>query len=201
MLLPWKLLPSPGAHYFYVWAADNAGNISAQPGGALINYAHPFDDGLEAGETRLYRYELKESEQMLAFVIPGQGDPDLYIWPPDHQSRGPWVTNLRDEVDEIGFVAPISGVYQMEVTGFTQAVYRTVVEVRAGGPRLAPAPNSNLDPTKPVRSAPYVPVARSPFTRYALPLGPLPEETTAPVSNPPTPRPADIRLFLPAVQR
>ncbi|MBX3054376.1 MAG: tandem-95 repeat protein [Caldilineaceae bacterium] len=206
-IYPWKLLPSPGARYIYAWAADNAGNISAQPAIGLINYAHPFDDKLEAGETRLYRYALQVSEQMLAFVIPGQGDPDLYIWPPDYQSRGPWVTNLPDAVDETGFVAPVAGVYQMEVTGFTPSTYRTVVEVRAGGPRSTPAPNSNLDPSKPVRSEPFVPVTLSPNTKYALPLGPISEEAAQPVSNPsdpsdpPDPRPADIRIFLPAVQR
>ncbi len=198
---PWKLLPSPGARYLYVWAADNGGNLSAEPFVALINYAHPNDDGLEEGETRLYRYRLQESEQMLAFVIPGQGDPDLYVWPPDHRSRGPWVTNLRDAVDEIGFVAPVSGIYQMEVTGFTEATYRTVVEVRAGGPRLTPAPNSNLDPSKALRAAPFVPVALTPYTRYGLPLPPQPEDGTEPVSNPPDPTPPANQLFLPAVQR
>ena len=137
---------------------------------------------------------------MLAFVIPGQGDPDLYIWPPDHQSRGPWVTNLRDAVDEIGFVAPLPGVYQMEVTGFTPATYRTVVEVRAGGPRLAPAVNSNLDPSKPLREKPYVPVSLVPFSRYAVPLGPLPAATNQPPSPPQLP-PALLRLFLPGVRR
>lgn len=200
---PWKLLPSPGARYIHAWAADNAGNISALPGIGLINYAHAHDDILEAGETRLYRYHLQESEQMLAFAIPGQGDPDLYIWPPDHQSRGPWVTNLRDAVDEIGFVAPVSGTYQMEVTGFTPATYRTVVEIRAGGPRLAPANNSNLDPSKALRERPFVPVALTPFTRYGLPLGPLSlaaPDGTRPGSTPP-PQPTEFQIYLPAVNR
>lgn len=196
----WRLLPSPGVRYLYAWAADNSGNISPQPLSGLINFAHPNDDALEAGETRLYRYRLQESEQMLAFVIPGQGDPDLYIWPPDHQSRGPWVTNLRDAVDEIGFVAPLPGVYQMEVTGFTPATYRTVVEVRAGGARLSPAANSNLDPTKPLRGKPYVPVSLLPFSRYGLPLGPLPPAGNPPTS-PPQPQPVPLRLYLPGVQR
>lgn len=197
---PWKLLPSPGARYVLAWAADNAGNLSALPAVGLINYAHAHDDKVEAGETRLYRYGLEASEQMLAFAIPGQGDPDLYVWPPDHQSRGPWVTNLQDAVDEIGFVAPVTGVYQMEVTGYTPATYRTVVEIRAGGPRLAPANNSNLDPSKALRTKPFVPVSLTPFERYGLPLGPL-SLTDPPVAPPPDPRPAQRFIFLPTVQR
>jgi len=189
----WRLLPSPGVRYIYAWVADNAGNISTRPQAALINYVYADDDVLEGGEIRLYRYSLQTSEQMLAFVIPNQGDPDIYIWPPDSQSRGPWVTNLRDVVDEIGFVAPVSGVYQLEISGFTPSIYRTVVEVRAGGPRVAPANNSNLDPTKPLRETPFVAVEHLPFARYALPLGPQ-----AALSAPPAPV---LQLFLPAVQR
>ena len=96
----------------------------------------------------------------------------------------------RDVVDEIGFVVPVSGFYQMEVSGFTPSTYRTVVEVRAGGPRLNPANNSNLDPSKLLRQAPFVSVDRVPYLRYALPLGPQPA-LSAPV----------LQIFLPAVQR
>lgn len=205
----WTLLPAPGRHYLRAWAVDAQGNIAGVSRLAGINYAPAGDDALLQDEVRLFRYRLRVGDHLSAFVLPRRGDPDIYVWPPDHTTRGPWITNLRDEVDEIGVVAPVEGEYQVEMVGFSDTVYQWVVELRPGGPRLKPADSSNLDATKPLRAEPFIPVDRVPFPAYGLPSGPpqdmeeappAEEPSDPPVSTPePTPAPTH-RLYLPAIQ-
>lgn len=130
---PWQLMPASGMKYVQAWAADQAGNISVSPAQTLINYLPPTDRVLQ-NQTRIYRYALTAGQPLHARLVPTQGDPDLYIWPPDYTTRPPWVSNLAGEgvVDEIALVAPVTGIYQVEVYGYTTAAYQLSITQDAG---------------------------------------------------------------------
>lgn len=126
--LAWQLMPGAGMKYLQAWAADQAGNISVFPAQTLINYLPPTDRVLQQ-QTRIYRYALTAGQALQVRLVPTQGDPDLYIWPPDYTTRPPWVSNLAGEgvVDEIALVAPVTGIYQVEVYGYSAAAYQLVI--------------------------------------------------------------------------
>jgi hypothetical protein len=160
-VLPITLGATAGARYLDAWARDAAGNISLFPFRALINYL-PASDSIGAGETRVYRYRLAAGAQFTVRVIPLSGDPDLYIWAPDADSgRGPWISNLRGGVDTVTLIAPIDGVYQVEVFGFTDAVYSLETTITPA-PAEAKAEEGGIDATKPARSRPALSPASTP---------------------------------------
>jgi subtilisin family serine protease len=159
---PWQLTAAPGVKAFQVWAADHAGNVSSAPKRAQINYI-PETFELAAGESAVYRLPLAAGDHIQVQAEPAQGDPDLYLWPPDYDIRSPWVSNRSGAaVDALGVTAPVTGAYQLEVIGYTASEVRLTVA-------LAPAPagaHSTEGPrgrpenqqTKPLRSAPLVPL-------------------------------------------
>lgn len=180
---PWKLLPSAGVKYLQAWAADNAGNISTFPYKAFVNYIPPTDRvGVNQG--RIYRYQLEVGQQLMVQVDPVAGDPDLYIWAPDYSTRPPWVSNLSNGTEQISFVAPISGVYQIEIYGFTSAEYRLEVDIAAADAVGAEQVATGVDDTKPVPSQPLVLITSEPGARYSL---------SAPQ--------VELKLYLPVVNR
>ena len=126
--LAWQLMPGAGMKYLQAWAADQAGNISVFPAQTLINYLPPTDRVLQ-NQTRIYRYRLTAGQALQVRLVPTQGDPDLYIWPPDYTTRPPWVSNLAGVgvVDEIALVAPVTGIYQVEVYGYSAAEYQLAI--------------------------------------------------------------------------
>ncbi len=170
----WTLLSSPGIKYIQAWATDERGNSMSQPQLAAINYAPASEDSLSKDELRLYRYPLTAGEQLSAFLLPTEGDPDLYVWPPDAQVRPPWITNLTSGVDELGFVAPVGGTFQLEISGYTRTRYQSAVELRSALPRTGYNEKSNIDPSKPRRANPYIPVFDMPAQEYRLPSSPAP---------------------------
>ncbi len=113
----WTMTPSAGMKYLQAWAADNAGNISLFPFRDLISYI-PESDRVGLDQGRIYRFVLAAGQRLTARVEPVTGDPDLYIWAPDSNTRPPWVSNQEgNAVDEYRFVAPVAGTYQVEVYG------------------------------------------------------------------------------------
>jgi len=105
-------------------------------------------------------------------LTPVWGDPDLYVWPPDWQAgRPPWVSNRSDvQVDEVAFAAPVSGVYQIEVYGYTAAQYQ--LSIRVGATMAALARRSAAGTVgKPWPQSPAVPIADEP--PRDLPGGPF----------------------------
>lgn len=189
----WDLLPSPGIKYLQAWAADEKGNAMSQPALTGINYVPADEDQVERGQVRLYRYSLGRGDRLSAFLIPVEGDPDLYVWPPDFQIRPPWITNLSKGVDEIGFIAPMDGVYQLEISAYTDARYRSAVELQSLVSRVNAADKSNLDPFKLRRAEPYIPVFDMPAEEYRLPSSPSPRPL-------PVPEPEAQRLlYLPSL--
>ena len=163
----WSLLPSIGMHYLQAWAMDRAGNISLFPYKRFISFAPPIHR-VGTDQVRIYRYELQAGAQILVRVQPSSGDPDLYVWSPDHATRPPWVSNLRTGIDDVSFVAPVAGVYQIEVYGFANAEYQLVVD-HGNELTVAAQTTGGIDPEKSQPSQPRVPLNSLPTDKIALP--------------------------------
>lgn len=193
---PWQLLPRAGLHYVKGWAADQAGNISTYPFRALTNYI-PLVDHVEQNQARVYRYALEAGQRLQVKVEPLHGDPDLYVWAPDYASGGrpPYVSNLEGEgtVDQINFVAPLKGVYQIEIYGYSAADYRLTVTISAGSNVEAAAQTGGVTANKPVYTQPLIALDSAPSDRQSLPAAP----------NIPTGIPATTSsaIYLPLVSR
>ncbi len=164
---PWTLPATAGMKYMQAWAADHAGNISLYPYQAYINYV-PAIDHVDQGQSRIYRLALTAGQALSVTVTPAAGDPDLYVWPPDFPTRPPWVSNQAFGADVVSFNAPVAGVYQIEVYGYTAADYH--ISMSAG--QMAGALETGAAPAaanKPARTAPVLPVNSVPPTQIALP--------------------------------
>lgn len=169
----WILRPAAGVKYLQAWARDGAGNISLYPYQRFISYTPP-EYSISRGETQVYRFTVKAGQRLTARLEPLSGDPDLYVWAPDASAgRPPWVSNLRTGIDTVSFVAPVSGVYQVEVFGYTAARYRLGVRIEAvQANALARAEAAStvgqIDPTKPLPSQPVVPLESVPSVRNGI---------------------------------
>lgn len=201
----WRLLGTPGIKYIHAWAADERGNVMYDPITAGINYIPAQPDAMQQDEIRLYRYLMRPGDLLDAFVQPMDGDPDLYVWPPDYQTRGGWLTNMRRGVDEVSLVAPALGNYQLEVIAHSDTSYRSVFELRSASPRNGNAGKSNIDPSKEIRQAPVVSVFDMPAQEYWLGSAPAakdtptPFPTATPTRTPtPTPTPTPTRTPTPS---
>jgi hypothetical protein len=182
---PWQLIPSAGVHYLQAWAADEAGNISLFPYKGFISY-NAASDSIAQGQSRIYRYTITAGQQVTVDVTPLSGDPDLYVWAPDHATRPPWVSNASSGAEQVSFVAPVSGVYQIEVYGFTAAQYQIAVDVTAQLDVAGKETLTNPNAAKPDPSQPVVPVGSVPGDLIAIPV---------PVAA----VPAGTQVFLPLV--
>ena len=185
----WTLRPSAGLHQIQVWLADKVGNISPSPVVRSINYL-PAMAHIERGEVKLYRQPVAAGQTLRVRLAPSRGDADLYVWGPGTSETSPPLaySNLGGEaVDEVGVTATQSGMYQIQLYGYTAADYGLAVETVA--PRIAlqgtAAAPDGVDPTKPVPEAPAVPVDSEPSRLVGLP--PLP--------------PSDNVTFIPLVRR
>lgn len=179
-IYPWMMQPNPGAKYFQAWARDVAENVSLFPYQAYINYS-PDIQTVEQDEGQFYRHEFEEGDVVRVRLESISGDPDLYIWAPDYnEGRPPWVSNLRNGDDIINFRAPIDGVYQIEVYGYTLAEYRLIVEVNAERSALEVEPeieNFGIDPSKPKYDLPIIPLRSIPDPLWPLPAAPQQSRT------------------------
>lgn len=184
----WTLLPGVGLKSLQAWAADGASNVSLFPYSAYINYVPP-SDSVVASQGRIYRYAISAGQQVTVHVRVLSGDPDLYVWAPDYQTRPPWVSNQSSGDEVVAFTAPVSGNYQVEVFGYTAAEYQLEVRITGAIASLDQpqavvlmAPN----PDKPSPSRPLVALESNPGAQIALP---------------PVPPPAQRKLYLPLVLR
>ena len=173
---PWTLLPSAGVKYLQAWASDGQGNVSLFPFKGFVSYIPPSDSvGLD--QSRIYRFSVASGQQISAQVTPISGDPDLYIWPPDADTRPPKVSNLSGSAAEsVVWEAPISGVYQVEVYGYSAAQYQLAVDVTPVNRRSLGAGQgwtAGLDETKPERNTPALAVNSVPGAQLALPTAPI----------------------------
>jgi hypothetical protein len=171
----WTLTDDAGAHYVQILARDRAGNISPQPGGAVINYV-PASDTLARSATRIYRYQVQAGQQVDVRVIPLSGDPDLFVYPPSYPALAAWASENRSGEEQLNFVAPESGSYQIEVYAFSATTYR--IEVTIGAAALATSdtvaeaakPRAQRNPAFPLDVWPGMPAAEDLQYRLHLPL-------------------------------
>jgi hypothetical protein len=169
-------LPFGGLKVLQAWAADGAGNISLFPHRARINYIPPGEH-IARDQVHLFRQLLTAGQRLTVRVTPVQGDPDLYVWEPDPDAP-PWVSNLEGGlIDEVSFVAPRAGVYQIEVYGYTAAQYTLEIAITGTAAQAAGGQAHHVSMAKPVRSSPLIPVSSEPPEHIAMPAAPTPEHT------------------------
>ena len=174
---PWSMLDSPGVHYIRAWVADGASNISATPAMDFINHV-PVDstEHVAANGTNLYRRYLEAGDRLTVCVTPVNGDPDLYVWPPDWRD-GAWssVNNNLTE-DLVSFEAPDSGVYQIEVYGYTAADYRLEITIDStqttATTSIQSVTNETATNSKTLRGAPVVDPQDTPSNQLSVPEPP-----------------------------
>lgn len=166
-----QLTPAGGIHYIQAWARDAAGNISTFPYQQGVNYLPPTER-VGFDQARLYRVKLAAGESLQVTITPLSGDPDLYVWPPDYRSEGrpPWVSNLSSGVDAVAFQAPVAGLYQIEVYGYSAAEYQTAISGGSVVTASLQATAGGVDPAKPQIDAPLLPLDSQP-TGIITPAG------------------------------
>ncbi|KAA3662612.1 MAG: hypothetical protein DWQ04_12970, partial [Chloroflexi bacterium] len=180
---PWQLRPRPGIKYVQAWAADGAGNISLKPGFDFICSIPISDiDTIWAGESRIYRFDVTAGQRLTAVLDPTYGDPDLYVWGPPGATGSPWISNKSTGTDEVSFIAPVTGVYQVEVYGYTFARYTLDVDITNSGGNIN---INNVSATKISPATPIIPVNSEPNPQHTLPAAP----------------PGSYSIFLPFVKK
>ena len=172
------LSTSPGLAYTQVWAADRALNVSDTPGRAAINYIPP-QISVAAGEAVIYRFVLAPGETIHVQALPYTGDPDLFLWAPDHATRPPWVSNRSGMVaDTLTVVAPVSGTYQLELIGHTASEFALAVEIAPAMPSTAVLSRQQPEQTKTIPASPRVALSALPSQYLAVTLPDLPPSFT-----------------------
>jgi hypothetical protein len=120
---PWALHGVGGVKYLAAWFADRAGNVSLTPALAMINYL-PESQAIAAGEWHVYRWELAAGAAISATLTVSGGDADLHIWRPGNVGPADWSSDAAGAAPEqISFVAPEAGVYQVQVYGQLASLY------------------------------------------------------------------------------
>lgn len=168
----WQVQPTAGVKYLQVWAADSAGEVSRVPYQAPLNFV-PSSGELAQNEVHFYRYPLNPGDQLTARLEASSGDPDLAIWPVDYLNGWPaWVSNQTGGVDEISFVAPEEGLYQIEVHGYTAASYQLVVELTPADEVQISQEVQSLNSSKPQLGQPFVALDDEPTPQDSPPAPP-----------------------------
>lgn len=162
----WSLLPASGMRYLQAWAADGAGNIALFPYKAFINFL-PSLQQVGLNQRQVYRFPLNANDVLSVRLEPVSGDPDLYIWAPDHETRPPWISNLSNAVDDLLITAPLAGNYQVEVKGFSAAEYRLIVVINPTEVTSA-ASNGGQDPSKAVPVQPPLASNNEPGSQFGI---------------------------------
>jgi hypothetical protein len=157
---PWRLSAGGGVKYIQAWFADRAQNISTQPGTDMINYIPPTDS-LGQKEWRLYRIQVTENTIVTITLTPRSGDADLYVWRPNSGLTPDYYSNNAGSAqDQIVFLAPQTGVYQIQVHGYEPTVFSLTIttsplsgESVIGSVRLSTAPIGKVLPSAPLTTS------------------------------------------------
>lgn len=162
------LHPTPGLRFLQAWGADMADNISNLPDGRSLTYI-PSEDEVARGEVRVYRREVAAGQCLSVQIMPdaAQMDPDLYVWPPTGDPV--YSLNGAGESDKVTIQPTVAGSYQIEVEGFTDAIYTITIDVtescsqgRTAQPNRATAKTPRTMPSIPVDEAPKLSEAPAP---------------------------------------
>jgi hypothetical protein len=171
--MTWTLQASVGLKYMQAWARDYSNNISVYPNRKPINYAPPTNQ-VERDQARIYRYTLKANERLIVDIEQLEGDPDLYIWSPNwKEGEPPWVSNLPQGNENLSFIAPHDGIYQVEVYGYTTATYRITAEITNGNVVVQGQAPSGVDENKPQPTQPVLPLDSFPSDKFQPLVGDL----------------------------
>jgi hypothetical protein len=187
----WILSAVSGNHYIQAWAKDHAGNVSTFPYQTGVDYMPPTDR-IGRDQTRIYRRTLNAGHSLQVDVHPLSGDPDLYIWPPNWRDGvPPWVSNRTGSASDSQTIAsaPISGVYQIEVYGYSAAEYTIAIQVNGAPALLKAGSASEIADEKPIPAAPLVDPNSEPPRNLAsvTTSSPTPSRTPSPTPATPTP--------------
>jgi|GEM_PF-4542109 len=190
----WTLDPTPGMHYLQVRVRDRAGNISVGNAQQVVSYA-PTAEQVAFRQTRIYRYNLSDTQQMNIAMDVLSGDADLYVWS-SREDQSARVSNLEGTADETVNIPGnevVPGMYQVEVYGFQTSDYRLKVDIPSTQIGLAGAhPTALINPAA-NKPAPNVPV---------VPLTSVPDEWQGAVLSSPGPvATGDMQIYLPLVVR
>lgn len=176
----WEINPTEGIKHLQIWATDNANNISTAKS-AQISYLPPSAK-LARDRSHFYVYRLTNKQVITATLTPNHGDPDLYIWSPTENLS--WQSiNGADEHDQIGFAAPETGHYVIQVHGYEATDYHLDVQItendgRTNSPRQnkasigdkIPLTQAGLSPSELPDRLPYALPADVTFKKIYLPV-------------------------------
>lgn len=156
--MQWTLSGPPGSRFIDVWAADFAGNISAEAGQAHINLLYP-NMWVAGGQAHIFNYDLTVGEHVDAQVVPS-GDADLYVG--THDDGMLFFSNeYGNATESVIFDAPLTDWYSFIVYGYTNAMY-TITMNRAAHPQGG---ESKIAPT-------FILPSEGPPTQKGLPPAP-----------------------------
>lgn len=178
--LYWEMNPTEGVKHLQIWATDSANNISTAKS-AQISYLPPSAK-LARDRSHFYLYNLTNKQVMTATLTPNRGDPDLYIWSPTENHS--WQSiNGGNERDQIGFTAPETGHYVIQVHGYEAADYHLDVQItendrrtnsrRQNNPSIGdkiPLSEAGLSPSEQPDRLPYALPADVTFKKVYLPI-------------------------------
>lgn len=167
----WELAAGAGVRYLQIWIADSAGTHASYPYQTFINRT-PAQASLAQRKTDVYRFALSAGEQLSVRLAMTRGDADLYVWGPAGDTSMRWVGNSRGRSDQVSLTAPVDGLYQVEVYGFSQAVYEltTTRGAAVAGEREGPAAaglSAADTEAKPLPEAPSISLDSAPEDRAA----------------------------------
>lgn len=165
----WLLQPWPGAHYLQAWVIDDAGNISLTPGEAIINFLPTVDIPITHGQGHIFRWHFTAGQSWLVRLTSLSGDADLYVWDFHDQLLGSSENEAGIPIDEVSFTVPADGLYQIEVTGADEALYRLEIIPTSSAPIVSP---EGIFSHVKGRGSPYSVIVNGPSPTPALPLPP-----------------------------
>ncbi len=170
-LYPWKMSAAAGAHYFIAWVSDQYGNVS-NPEMTVTNF-NPDTVNVSQNQVVIYRLPLQEGQIVTATLTSLSGDADLYIFSPVHidGNRTPLAASFSTgSQDQAVFQTGASGIFQIEVEGYTAAQYHLEIQIApAASPDHRAAGNAIL-PSQPNSKARSVPINSSdPVAEYPIP--------------------------------
>lgn len=161
-----ELTDRGGVHYVQVWAKDGAGNISLNDQMVRIDLL-TTSVSVGANQAVIYRQTLARDQNFTVKVDVTAGDADVYIWNDDGSRL--WVGRTDGQADEeVSFVVPKAGVYQIEVWGYTAAKY-SLSYAGSVTDQVGLQPNS----AKPAHGLPVIATTHDPEHFMALPAIPL----------------------------
>lgn len=201
----WSLAPRGGLRYLQAWVSDNNANVSRYPYLHQINYLQQCDP-LPFNGTRTYRFTLNKGDTLWTSVVPCDGDPDLYVWPPDWASggRAPRISNqYGTATEEVAWTVPKAGVYQVEVYGYQAGSYSFSFDIQPAGSGTTALDASAGVTDKPKPDRPGLnglhPAAKPKVNAPVVPPDSRPDQFVAASVSPPDQGDTSSEIYLPYI--